>query len=80
MKLDRDKAAGRQKARPVEAAKHIDSIVRGLSESIEMAPVLPFLKERISLKIPSDIAFLDRVLEYLNERLLRLGIAGPDDT
>jgi serine/threonine-protein kinase RsbW len=80
LKLDRNKTAGQRNGRSVEAAKHIDRVVRHLSGSTEMAPVLPFLKERISLKIPSDIAILDRVLEYLNERLLRLGIAGPDDT
>jgi serine/threonine-protein kinase RsbW len=42
--------------------------------------VLPFLKERISLTIPSDITYLDEVLDYLNRRLLELGIIMPGDS
>jgi serine/threonine-protein kinase RsbW len=42
--------------------------------------VLPFLKERISLTMPSDIAYLDEVLDYLNRRLLELGIVNPGDS
>jgi serine/threonine-protein kinase RsbW len=44
------------------------------------ARVLPFLKERISLTMPSDITYLDEVLDYLNRRLLELGIVGPGDS
>jgi serine/threonine-protein kinase RsbW len=42
--------------------------------------LLPFLEERITFKMPSDIKLLDGVLEYLNERLLRLGFVEPDDS
>jgi serine/threonine-protein kinase RsbW len=42
--------------------------------------LLPFLEERICFKLPSDIKFLDGVLEYLNERMLRLGFVQPDDS
>ena len=42
--------------------------------------LLPFLEERITLRMPSDIKFLDGVLEYLNERLLRLGFVQPEDS
>ncbi|MGH9823374.1 MAG: ATP-binding protein [Blastocatellia bacterium] len=41
--------------------------------------VLPYLSERIQFKIPSDLAYLDEVLEYLNNRLSALGIVPPDD-
>jgi hypothetical protein len=39
--------------------------------------LLPFLEERISFRMPSDIKLLDGVLEYLNERMLRLGLIQP---
>jgi serine/threonine-protein kinase RsbW len=45
-----------------------------------VARLLPFLEERICFKMPSDIKFLDGVLEYLNERMLRLGFIQPDDS
>lgn len=41
--------------------------------------LLPFLHERINLKLPSDFAYLDGVLDYLNERLLKFGIVNPGD-
>jgi serine/threonine-protein kinase RsbW len=42
--------------------------------------LLPFLHERIDLKLPSDFAYLDGVLDYLNERLLKFGIVNPGDS
>jgi serine/threonine-protein kinase RsbW len=45
-----------------------------------VALVLPFLEERISFKMPSDVAYLDQVLDYLNDHMLKLGIIGPDDS
>jgi len=44
------------------------------------ARVLPFLRERICLTMPSDITYLDEVLDYLNRRLLELGIVKPGDS
>ena len=44
-----------------------------------VSSLLPFLQERIDLKLPSDFAYLDGVLDYLNERMLRLGIVNPGD-
>jgi len=81
LKLDRGKPKNRPNGQPAEVSSSSDRMDHTLSEHYnEMAAVLPFLKERISLKIPSDITFLDQVLDYLNEHLLKLGIAGPDDT
>lgn len=45
----------------------------------DQSKVLPYLTERIQFKIPSDLAYLDEVLEYLNNRLSALGIVPPDD-
>jgi serine/threonine-protein kinase RsbW len=42
--------------------------------------IRPFLSERIAFHMPSDLRYLDGVLEYLNERLLRLGIVNPGDS
>jgi serine/threonine-protein kinase RsbW len=42
--------------------------------------ILPFLKERITIKIPSDVTYLDEVLSYLNRRMVELGIIEPGDT
>ena len=44
------------------------------------ARVLPFLRERISLTMPSDLTYLDEVLDYLNRRLLELGIVNAGDS
>lgn len=42
--------------------------------------IRPFLKEHIAFDMPSDLKLLDGVLEYLNERMLRLGIVNPGDS
>lgn len=42
--------------------------------------LLPFLEERVCFRMPSDVKFLDSVLEYLNERMLQLGFVQPDDS
>lgn len=41
--------------------------------------MLPFLKERIALQIPSDICYIEDVLNYLNGRLIELDIIAPGD-
>lgn len=42
--------------------------------------LLPFLEERIVFKMPSEIRHMDGVLYYLNERMLKLGIVGSEDS
>jgi serine/threonine-protein kinase RsbW len=42
--------------------------------------LLPYLEERIAFKMPSDVKYLDSVLDHLNERLLRRGIVNPGDS
>ena len=45
-----------------------------------LSAVLPFVHERVTFKIPSDIKFLDGVLDYLNERMLKLGLVEEDES
>jgi serine/threonine-protein kinase RsbW len=49
-------------------------------ERMGLESLLPFLEERVALTMPSDIKYLDCVLDYLNERMLKLGISGQDDS
>lgn len=49
-------------------------------ERIDLDAIMPFLQERVAFKMPSDIQLLDGVLDYLNERLLQLGLINPGDT
>lgn len=49
-------------------------------ERIDFEAIIPFLHERVALRMPSDIQLLDGVLDYLNERMLQLGLINPDDT
>ena len=49
-------------------------------DRIQLDAVLPFLEERIAFKMPSELRHLDCVLDYLNERMLRLGIVNADDS
>ena len=49
-------------------------------EHPSVSHLLPFLEERISFRMPSDIKLLDGVLEYLNERMLRLGLVQPEES
>jgi serine/threonine-protein kinase RsbW len=57
-----------------------DGSIAAKPEHPAVGHLLPFLEERISFKMPSDIKLLDGVLEYLNERMLRLGLIQPDDS
>ena len=49
-------------------------------DRIELDKLIPFLEERISFNMPSDIKYLDGVLDYLNERMLKLGILKHGDS
>src|ERR1044072_4087253 len=49
-------------------------------EHLSLDRLLPFLHERIAFKMPSDLAYLDDVLDYLNERMLKLGVLKPGDS
>ena len=57
-----------------------DNLTAEKSERLHLETLLPFLEERIAFKMPSELRHLDGVLDYLNERMLRLGIVSPDDS
>jgi serine/threonine-protein kinase RsbW len=42
-------------------------------------PLVPAL-ERVAVKIPSDIKYLDSVLAYMNERMLKLGVIDSEES
>jgi serine/threonine-protein kinase RsbW len=49
-------------------------------DRLELESLLPFLEERVAFDMPSDIKYLDGVLDYLNEWMLKLGVLKPGDT
>jgi len=49
-------------------------------ERIDPDAITPFLRERVALKMPSDIQLFAGVLDCLNERMLQLGLIPPGDT
>jgi serine/threonine-protein kinase RsbW len=55
-------------------------LIADRDERTEPDALLPYLTERVALKMPSDLKFLDDVLNLLNDRLLKLGIIGPEDS
>lgn len=61
-------------------AADFESHTANKSERKRLEALLPFLEERIAFKMPSDLRHLDGVLDYLNERMLRLGIVNSDDS
>jgi len=55
-----------------------DAVAR--PERIHLEDLLPFLEERVVFRMPSELRHLDGVLDYLNERMLRLGIVTSGDS
>ena len=76
-------SAQQQACRNVSNSDASDPFIDALTakpEHINLEKILPFLHERIDFKMPSDLAYLDGVLDYLNERMLNLGIVKPGDS
>lgn len=57
-----------------------DNHAEDRAERVHLDDLLPFLEERVAFKMPSELRHLDGVLDYLNERMLRLGIVTPGDS
>ena len=57
-----------------------DNYITEKNERLGLEAVLPFLEERVAFKMPSEFHHLDGVLDYLNERMIRLGIVNAGDS
>ena len=57
-----------------------DAFICQKPERVPLDALLPFLEERIDFKVPSEFRHLDGVLDYLNERMVRLGIVNDEDS
>ena len=55
-----------------------DTTIRADRKNLD--ELLPFLEERVAFTLPSELRHLDGVLDYLNERMLQLGIVNDDDS
>ena len=87
--VNSDQVAARVEDSPQHERSNIDNNSRDSAgfdpypetpDRIQLDAVLPFLEERIAFKMPSELRHLDGVLEYLNERMLRLGIVDAQDS
>lgn len=87
--VNSDQVAARVEDSPQHERGNIDNNSRDsagfdpypeIPDRINLDAVLPFLEERIAFKMPSELRHLDGVLEYLNERMLRLGIVDAQDS
>lgn len=58
----------------------LDNIGSDKPDRLPLDALLPFLEERIQFTMPSELRHMDGVLDYLNERMLRLGIVHSDDS
>jgi len=77
----RTPAAGRRaRASQHKETSFIEEIPPEKPAYPDLECIRPFLKEHIAFDMPSDLKLLDGVLEYLNERMLRLGIVNPGDS
>lgn len=68
-------SAGRRAIRESNNFNHLNS-----QKTEQCHNLLPYLEERIALKVPSDFKYLERVLNYISQRMVSLGIADPEDT
>ncbi len=79
-----DEAGGQPPELEPEAEQASPSLFEDLiadkPERLTLETLLPFLKERIAFDMPSDLKYLDSVLDYLNERLVKLGMVNPGDS
>lgn len=44
------------------------------------SPVVPYVEERLSFTIPSDVKYLDSVLDHVGSRMVEIGIFDADDS
>lgn len=68
-------SAARRTIRQADSFNHINS-----QSSERSNDLLPFLEERIALKVPSEFKYLERILNYISQRMVGLGVVNADDT
>ena len=71
-------------ATPVDKPGSLE-LLDGLSlstadERANLGALVPFLHERVAFKIPSEIKYIESVLDYLNERMIKLGIVDSEES
>lgn len=67
---------------PIEGEKpsQLEALTLDKPKDCDLGSVLPFLEERIAFRMPSDVKYLDVVLDYLSERMIKMGIVGAEDS
>jgi len=75
-----DDSIPREHAQPSNDLSPLDNYITEKNDRIGLEGVLPFLEERVAFKMPSEFRHLDGVLDYLNERMIRLGIVNAGDS
>ena len=67
---------------PIESEKttQLEALALDRPKDSNLGSVLPFLEERIAFRMPSDVKYLDGVLDYLSERMVKMGIVGAEDS
>ena len=67
---------------PIEGEQptQLEALALDKPKDSDLGSVLPFLKERIAFRMPSDVKYLDGVLDYLSERMVKMGIVGAEDS
>lgn len=67
---------------PIEGEKtaQLEALALDKPKDSDLGSVLPFLEERIAFRMPSDVKYLDGVLDYLSERMVKMGIVGAEDS
>jgi serine/threonine-protein kinase RsbW len=67
----------------VSAASGIEVFTDSLTHKpahVGLDTLLPFLEERVAFTMPSDLKYLDSVIDYLTERMLKLGVMKDGDS
>jgi len=75
-----DDSISQEHAQSTNDLSAFDNYITEKNERIGLEAVLPFLEERVAFKMPSEFRHLDGVLDYLNERMIRLGIVNAGDS
>ncbi|MER3428520.1 MAG: hypothetical protein C4334_10545 [Pyrinomonas sp.] len=65
---------------PEELQQIVEKTLSYKLRFIEEAKLLPYVRERIEFELPSDLKLMNGVLNYLMERIIKLGIVKPESS